>query len=57
MSAPKFVRTLFNKTQVAIGITLASYTAAFGQMAEQQTPKEKDEGFKDRVKRVFNESE
>ncbi len=58
MSAPKFVRTLFNKTQVALGVGLASYTAAFGQMAEQQLPKENpDDGFKDRIKRVFNESE
>ena len=57
MSAPKFVRTMFNKTQIAIGVGLASYTAAFGQMVEPQTPKEKDESFKDRVKRVFNESE
>lgn len=57
MPAPKLVQKFVSSAQVAAGVTLASATAAFGQMEEAQLPQEKPDTLKDKMTRVFNGSE
>jgi len=57
MPAPQLLRKAFNSTQLGIATLMASYTAAFGQMAEPQQPEQKPDTLKDKAARVFNESE